>query len=252
MQTLKKFPKFLHQPPLSEDNMAEDFMSKYEEIRTKKIKRESTLKFVGTSYTNIDEALGGGIPLGKVIDIAGEAGVGKSSFVQDIIMQAQLQDLSCVYMDIERKFDAYWARERANVNTDDLLVFEPKNLEGMVPACVTLMEQGLADLIIFDSISALNISTEVSLKNILNPLLQKIVEYNTSLIFISQIRNDLLEGGLTTPHNGVLNDVSNIRIMLKKLSIIKQEELIVGKTIEVNIYKNDLAVPVVKQIELFN
>jgi recombination protein RecA len=229
--------------------MNEDFMKKYEEARLKQTKRESTLKYVSTSYADIDRSLGGGIPLGKVIEISGEAGVGKSALVQDIIMQAQLESLSCVYMDIERKFDAYWARERANVNTDDLLLFEPKTTEGIVPACVALMEQGLADLIIIDSVSAMNI--EGSLKDVLNPLLQKIVEYNTAIILISQVRQDLENGGLTTPHNGVLDQVCNVRMMLKQLHIIKQEELIVGKTVEVNIYKNDMATPEVKQVELF-
>jgi recombination protein RecA len=230
--------------------MNEDFMDKYEQSRLKKSQRLSTLKFVSTSYMNIDDALGGGIPLGKVIDIAGEAGVGKTALIQDIIKQAQLQNLSCVYMDIEHKFDAYWARERADVNVDELLVFEPRDPQKVVEGCLVLMEQGLADLIIFDSVSALEVTD--SLKEILNPLLKKIAEYNTTLIFLSQVRNDLTNGGKTTPHNGALEDVSNIRIMLKSLSIIKQEELIVGKTLEVNVYKNDLSVPSVKQIDLFN
>jgi len=228
----------------------DDFMSKFEEAHLKKSKRESTFSFVSTSYLNIDDALGGGIPLGKVVEISGEAGVGKSAFVQDIITQAQQKDLSVVYLDIERKFDSYWARERANVNTDDLLIFEPKNIEGIAPACIELIENRLADIIIFDSVSALNLNC--SLKEVLNPLLQKIVEYNTSLILLSQVRQDLENGGLTTPHNTELDHICNIRIMLKKLSIIKQEELIVGKTVEVNIYKNSLSVPCVKQIELFN
>jgi recombination protein RecA len=228
----------------------DDFMSNYEEAQIKKVKRESNLKFVSTSYLTIDDALGGGIPLGKVVEIAGESGVGKTAIVQDIITQAQEQGLSVVYLDIERKFDAYWAIERANVNTDDLLIFEPKDTEKLAEACLVLMEQGLADIIIFDSVSALNLTS--SLKEVLNPLLQKIVQYNTSLILLSQVRQDLENGGLTTPQNTILDQICNIRIMLKKLSIIKQEELIVGKTLEINIYKNDLSVPVVKQIELFN
>lgn len=230
--------------------MSEDFMDKYEEARIKHIEKKSKLQFIPTSYMTIDDGLGGGIPLGKTTDIAGEAAVGKTALVQDIIKQAQLLDLKCVYMDINRSFDAYWARERADVNVDELVIFEPKDAQKLVEGCLALMENGLADVIIFDSVSSLEVTD--SLKEILNPLLAKIVEYNTALIFISQVRNDLTNGGKTTPHNGALEDVSNIRIMLKSLSIIKQEELIVGKTLEVNIYKNDLSVPSVKQIDLFN
>ena len=115
------------------------------------------------------------------------------------------------------------------------------------------MKEGMANLIIFDSISALNLNSEtITLKEVLNPLLQKLLEYNTSLIFLSQVREDLVEHCKTTPYNSVLDDICNIRIMLKTLHIIKQEELEIGKTLEVNVYKNELGVPSVKQIDLFN
>ena len=234
--------------------MNDNFMNDYEEKNMTKPSRKSQLKYLSTSYLPIDDALGGqGLPLGKVIDIAGEAGVGKSAIVQDIMKQAEEHGLSCVYLDIDKKLDAYWARERTGLDIDNLLIFEPKNIEGISEACLTLMKEGLADLIIFDSISALNLNSEtITLKEVLNPLLQKLLEYNTSLIFLSQVREDLVEHCKTTPYNSVLDDICNIRIMLKTLHIIKQEELEIGKTLEVNVYKNELGVPSVKQIDLFN
>jgi recombination protein RecA len=236
--------------------MSEDFMKDAEEARLVKTSRKSSLKFIKTSYQPLDDALGGGIPLGKVTDIAGEPGVGKTALIYDIIRQAQLDNLRCVYLDIDRKFDGYWARERSELDVDDLLVFEPKKTEGIVPACLGLIQDGYADLIIFDSISALDI--EGSLKDILNPLLQKIVESKTAIIFTSQLRQDMENGGMTTPQNTILDQVCNVRMMLKKSGMIKQHseavkgDIVIGYTVEVNVYKNDLKSPAVEKIEIYH
>jgi RecA/RadA recombinase len=115
------------------------------------------------------------------------------------------------------------------------------------------MEQGLADLIIFDSISNLNLEPTLRLgfKDIINPLLQKIQEYNTSLIFLSQIRHDSENGGITTPKNTAISDVANIRIMLDQVSLIKHLDVVIGKRVGVNIYKNTLADTNRTEFELF-
>ena len=230
--------------------MNEDWLSKYERKFDDPALRESTTKVVSTSYSEIDKALGiNGLPLGKTIDIAGEANIGKTNFALDLVAFAQQNDLSCVWMDLDRKFDAEYAI-RKNVNTEELLLFQPPNIEGIAPACVALMENGLADIIIFDSVSQLANPT-VSLKTIVNPLLQKIVEYKTTLIFLSQIRHDLIAGGFTTPLNNVLHDICNIRIMFNFLNTIKHQEVVIGHKIEVEVYKNDLASPAKTEIELF-
>lgn len=231
-----------------------DFMTRYEEAQARKAKRESQIVYVPTNYTTLDAVLGGGLPLGKVVEIAGEAGIGKSALSHDFIAQAQKKNLSCVLLDIERKFDAYWARERAGVNTDDLLIFEPEKVEGLPTACVALMENGLADVIIIDSVSALDLG-DLALKDILNPILKNLVQYNTSLVLLSQTREDIKEHVITTPHNGALNDLCNVRIMLNKKQVLKivdsADQTTIGKTLEVNVYKNDLAVPQVTFIDLF-
>ena len=230
--------------------MNEDWLSKYERKFDDPALRESTTKIVSTSYSEIDTALGiNGLPLGKTIDIAGEANIGKTNLALDLVAFAQQNGLACVWMDLDRKFDAEYAI-RKNINPQDLLVFQPTSIEGIAPACLKMMEEGLADIIIFDSVSQLS-NPLVSLKTIVNPLLQKIVEYKTTLIFLSQIRHDLIEGGFTTPLNNALNDVCNIRIMLNFLNVIKHEEVVIGHKLQVQVYKNDLAPLATTEIELF-
>jgi recombination protein RecA len=234
--------------------MSNDWMKAYEEKHNAPAKRESNTKIISSSYAEIDQATGlGGLPLGKVIDIAGESNIGKSCFAQDLIAYSQRSNLACVYLDLDRKFDAEFAATK-QVDLKDLLVYQPETVAGIVPACLALMENGLADLIIFDSVSNLPMMQDgenLALKTVINPLLQKLQEYNTSLIFLSQIRTDLVEGGDVTPRNLALNDLCNIRMMFKFLSTVKHEEVVIGHRIEVDIYKNDLASPAKTNIELF-
>lgn len=230
--------------------MQPDWLSEYENKRLETGKRKSDIPVLKTSYIEVDDALGvHGLPLGKVIDIAGPAGVGKTAFVLDIVASAQDNNLACVYLDLDRGFDSQFAHNR-KVNIDDLLIFRPKTIEGIVPACEALMKEGLADLIIFDSVSSIDPSA-ISLKQVINPLLRKLLEYKSSLVFLSQIREDLANGGQVTPMMNEINDLSNIRMMLKKVESIKHLDVLIGKKVEVNIYKNDLATPAKAQIELY-
>lgn len=234
--------------------MNEDWLSAYEAKHSTPAKRVSDTKIVSSSYREIDIATGiGGFPLGKVIEIAGEPCIGKTRFAMDFIAFAQQEHLACVYLDLDRAFDTDYARVW-NVDLDDLLIFRPENVEGIVPACQSLMKEGLADVIIFDSISNLplvNDNEQIALKTVINPLLQQLREYNTSLLFISQIRKDLVEGGNITPRNEALNDLCNMRMMFNFKHVIKHQEVVIGHQIEIDIYKNELASPAKTEIELF-
>lgn len=227
-----------------------DWLSDYEQKRLETGKRKSEVEVMSSSYLKLDEALGiNGIPRGKIIDIAGPAGVGKTALVLDIVAEAQRQNLVCVYMDLQRDFDSQFAHNR-KVDIQDLLIFRPKDIQSIAPACETLMKEGFADFIIFDSISAVDTS-KVSLKEMVNPIRRHLLEYKSSLILLSQVREDLSNGGQVTPYMNDLDEIANVRMMMKKLHGIKHEDVLIGKEVEVDIYKNDLATPAKAVIEIY-
>lgn len=227
-----------------------DWLSDFEQKRLETGKRKSEVEVLSSSYMKLDEALGiNGFPRGKVIDIAGPAGVGKTALVLDFVAEAQRNNLVCVYLDLQRDFDSQFAHNR-KVDIQDLLIFRPKDIQSVALACEALMKEGLADFIIFDSISAVD-TTEVSLKEMINPIRRHLLEYQSSIIMLSQVREDLSQGGQTTPHMRDLDEIANVRMMMKSLHGIKHEDVLIGKEVEIDIYKNDLATPAKAVIEIY-
>jgi len=55
-----------------------------------------------TPFREVNVALGGGLPLGKVSEIAGSWSVGKSTIAYQIIASAQKQNVPCLLLDAER------------------------------------------------------------------------------------------------------------------------------------------------------
>lgn len=124
-----------------------------------------------SSLPSINRALGDmrGIQGGSIIQILAEPGHGKTTMALDFIAQAQKvglkevsikaggskvnQEISAVFVDLERTFDAEYAK-RLGVNMDKLAVYKPDFAEKALPTIEHLLEQGL-QLVVFDSVPAM-------------------------------------------------------------------------------------------------
>jgi recombination protein RecA len=58
--------------------------------------------FVSTRWTLLDVALGGGIPLGRIVELYGKHSAGKSTLVYQILSECQAQGGLPIYIDMER------------------------------------------------------------------------------------------------------------------------------------------------------
>jgi len=230
-----------------EENM--DWLTKLEQARTEQ-KKSFILDIIPTSYSELDKALGvWGIPRGKIVEISGHAGVGKTALLLDIVAQAQEHGLNVVYMDLDRKFDAEFAKNRA-VKCEDLLVFQPDATkpENTLKALEALMKANLIDLIVFDTISAYG----DGITEILQGLAKNIAGTKITILLASQIRQSFEDPrDYNTPYMHLLNQYCNIRIMLKKIESIKHDSILIGKRIAVDVYKNVMAHPRTTEIEIY-
>jgi recombination protein RecA len=99
----------------------------------------------------------GGLPCGRVTELYGPAGVGKTSFVQQAMAGVQREGGVAIYNDDEKSLDM----ERIKLfglNLDDCLVLQPNSAEasitGMVVAINALPDGGPPSLLVWDSIAA--------------------------------------------------------------------------------------------------
>ncbi len=109
-----------------------------------------------TPFKEINGGLGGGLPLGKVSEIAGSWSVGKSTIAYQIIAAAQKQGLPCLLLDAER---AYTKEYGASLGVDNaqLDIFRAKTAEEYLDHCIewTEVKKHHGGLIIIDAIGAL-------------------------------------------------------------------------------------------------
>src|SRR5258706_10158280 len=69
------------------------------------------LDYISTGIIGLDKALGGGIPLGRMIELVGNSGAGKTTVILSTMIQAQKKfpDKIVVYIDAEHALDIPWA-----------------------------------------------------------------------------------------------------------------------------------------------
>lgn len=114
---------------------------------------------IPTGSMSLDLALRvGGWALGRIHEIVGPEGVGKTTLVINSAAQAQQKysDRAVGYIDMEQTFDWDWA-EAQGLDTDDdrFLHVYPDNSEDVSDQAKAMIETGLFSLIIIDSIGGM-------------------------------------------------------------------------------------------------
>ena len=152
----------------------------------------------------LDSILGGGWPLGRMVEIYGQESSGKSSTCLHLLAGAQKAGLVCGYVDMEMSFDPIYA-EHLGVDTGPLLLSQPDNGEQAIDIAKAMVESGEIQVIIVDSTSTLVPKAEIEgeagdhavglqarllskAMRMLNPLTLK---HNCLIVFISQMRENI-------------------------------------------------------------
>ena len=116
---------------------------------------------IPTGSLGLDLALGiGGLPRGRVVEIFGPEGGGKTTLALHIIAEAQKKGGIAAFIDAEHSLDPTRA-EKIGVNIKDLLVSQPDTGEQALEIVETLTRSGAVDVIVVDSVAALVPRAEV-------------------------------------------------------------------------------------------
>lgn len=116
---------------------------------------------IPTGLFELDLAMAGGFPRGKVSIIYGPESSGKTNCALLAIANHQRlwPHLTCAFFDIEHSFDPAWAK-RLGVDTDKLLVIHPPYAEQAIDMIEGLLYAEDCGLIVLDSLAAMVTTSE--------------------------------------------------------------------------------------------
>jgi recombination protein RecA len=223
------------------------------------------IKVIPTGSISLDHALGvGGVPRGRVIEIYGPEGSGKTSLTLHIIAEAQKGGGVAAFIDAEHALDPEYA-SNLGVNLDDLLLSQPDTGEQALEIVEVLVRSGAVDVIVVDSVAALVPKSELDgdmgdshmglqarlMSQAMRKLAGVVNKSKTSLVFINQIRMKIgvmFGNPETTTGGNALKFYSSVRMDIRRIAALKDGENVIGNRTRVKVVKNKVAPPF-RQVE---
>lgn len=118
---------------------------------------------ISTGSPTLDIALGGGIPVGRFIEISGKESSTKTTQTCHIIANAQKMGHTIVWADVEgTSDDAYF--KRLGIDTSKLIYLRPDSTEEATESILQLQRSGAVTIGVLDSIAQMTPNIEANSK----------------------------------------------------------------------------------------
>jgi recombination protein RecA len=220
----------------------------------------SPIEVIPTGAISLDIALGiGGLPRGRVVEIFGPEGSGKTTVALHAAANAQKNGGIAAFIDAEHALDPEYA-QKLGVDTDALLVSQPDTGEQALEIADMLIRSSAIDVIIIDSVAALVPRAEIEgemgdshvglqarlMSQALRKLAGALNQTKTTAIFINQLREKVgvMFGSPETTSGGrALKFYSSVRLDIRRIETLKDGTDAVGNRTRVKVVKNKVAPP---------
>jgi recombination protein RecA len=218
------------------------------------------VEVIPTGSIALDVALGiGGLPRGRVVEIYGPEGSGKTSLALHAIANAQATGGIAAFIDAEHALDPEYAK-KLGVDTDALLVSQPDTGEQALEIADMLIRSGAIDIVVIDSVAALVPRAEIEgemgdshvglqarlMSQALRKLAGALNQTRTTAIFINQLREKVgvMFGSPETTSGGrALKFYASVRLDVRRIETLKDGTEAVGNRIRVKVVKNKVSPP---------
>ncbi|MCF7936666.1 MAG: recombinase RecA [Synergistales bacterium] len=217
---------------------------------------------IPTGILPLDVALGiGGLPRGRIIEIFGPEGTGKTTLALHAAAEAQKAGGIAAFIDAEHALDPRLAKS-VGVDIASLYISQPDSGEQALFILDSLVRSGAVDFIVVDSVAALTPQAEIDgkigesqvglqarlMSYALRRLTSAISKSKGSVAFINQLRAKIG----TTPYGGpqetttggrALKFYTSVRIEVKRGKSVTKGEENLGHELWLKVVKNKQAPP---------
>jgi len=215
---------------------------------------------ISTGSIGLDAALGiGGLPKGRVIEIYGPESSGKTTLAMHAIAESQKNGGIAAFIDAEHAFDRFYG-QKLGMDIANLLISQPDNGEQALEIADNLIRSGAIDILVIDSVAALTPRSEIEgemgdskmglqarlMSQALRKLTASISKTRCCCIFINQLREKIgimFGNPETTTGGNALKFYASVRLDIRKMSQIKEGDVVMGNRVKVKVVKNKIAPP---------
>lgn len=218
------------------------------------------IEVISTGALTLDMALGvGGLPRGRVVEIYGPEGSGKTTLSLHVVAEAQKLGGAVAFIDAEHALDPAYAA-RIGVNTAELLISQPDCGEQALEIVDLLVRSHAVSLIVVDSVAALVPKAEIDgamgdshmglqarlMSQAMRKLAGGMSKSGCTVIFINQLREKIgvMFGNPEVTTGGrALKFYASVRLDIRRIEAIKHGAEVVGNRVRVKVVKNKVAPP---------
>jgi len=215
---------------------------------------------IPTGIESVDNAFGiGGFPRGRISEVYGKEGSGKTTLCLHAIAQANKRGLDCAFIDIEHAI-SFKRMKELGVDMSKLVFSQPNSGEEALNLVDMMVRDGRFAMIVVDSVAALIPQVEVEkdmgdsvmgvhaklMSQAMRKLTAPTAKSNTALVFTNQTRSKIgvMWGNPETTTGGVaIKFYASLRVRMAYTGKIKDGNTQVACKGKLVVVKNKLAVP---------
>ena len=242
----------------------DDIRSKFGDGSIMRLGERNTanVEVIPTGILPLDVALGiGGLPRGRIVEVFGPEGSGKTTLALHAIAEAQKAGGVAAFIDAEHALDPRLAAA-LGVQIESLYLSQPDSGEQALFILETLVRSGAVDIVVVDSVAALTPQAEIDgtigesqvglqarlMSYGLRRLTASIARSNCVVVFINQLRATIPTGYSkgpteTTTGGRALKFYTSVRIEVRRGKQISKGDDVIGHELYIKVVKNKQAPP---------
>jgi len=218
------------------------------------------MKRFSSGCKDLDEALGGGWPKGRFIELFGPESGGKTTLALHAIAEHQKEfpDEEIGLIDSEFAFDAEYARV-IGVDTTYLIVHQPESGKQALNILEQMIQAGIG-LMVVDSVAALTTQEDLAgdigdvsvgaqarlMSGALRRLTSEAGRRDVTVIWTNQLREKIgvtYGDKTTTPAGRALKHYASVRVSIRRIGNVKEGDIVVSAKTKADVKKNKTAPP---------